>query len=162
MLLTFSPSTSREPFVNDGLGKDCMVLLTCGPKPDTSLVSRRGSGFSYGLFGRCAPMAMAVSVRFARRFRIRHLWSFRRRRSERMVTSQAGQFMPYIDKMDTEDAYQNFYFAISLFRAKILLGKSWQQTPTALGKIFAPESASGGQRRRRLRPCRWASSFSGR
>lgn len=29
--------------------------------------------------------------------------------------------MPYIDKMDTEDAYQNFYFAISLFRAKILL-----------------------------------------
>ena len=63
LLLTFSPSTSREPFVNDGLGKDCMVLLTCGPKPDTSLVSRRGSGFSYGLFGRCAPMAMAV--RFA-------------------------------------------------------------------------------------------------
>jgi len=78
-----------------------------------------------------------------------------------MVTSQTGQFMPYIDKMDTEDAYQFFYFAISLFRAKILLGKI-QVTPTALGKIFAPESASGGQRRRRLRPCRWASSFSGR
>ena len=48
--------------MNDGLGKDCMVLLTCGPKPDTSLVSRRGSGFSYGLFGRCAPMAMAGGV----------------------------------------------------------------------------------------------------
>ena len=31
--------------------------------------------------------------------------------------------MPYIDKMETEDAYQIFYFAISLFRAKILLGK---------------------------------------
>ena len=54
---TFSPSTSLEPLVNDGLGKDCMVLLTCGPKPDTSLYSRRGSGFSYGLRGRWAPMA---------------------------------------------------------------------------------------------------------
>ena len=41
--------------------------------------------------------------------------------------------MPYIDKMDTEDAYKTFYFAISLFRAKILLGKT-QHVPNGSWK----------------------------
>ena len=100
--------------MNDGLGKDCMVLLTCGPKPDTSLVSRRGSGFSYGLFGRCAPMAM--SVRFAGGDSISGTFGpFGDDAPNVWLPRQTGQFMPYIDKMDTHSAYQTFYFAISLF-----------------------------------------------